>query len=299
MTKEVATTENMSERFINYLVKEAQKGEGIQLTEQQRLLGMNYFVRLNQVLADAEAKRNPASNKVPYDLSKVNWLALTQNVLAYVRIGLDPMQKNHINMIPFLNERKGVYNIGFIEGYRGIELKAVKYASEMPTVTVELVYSNDKFAIQKKDARNEVETYTLEVSNPFDRGEIVGGFYYHQFDDPSKNKVVVMSMADIEKRRPARASNEFWGKWKEQMCYKTIYRAAYSDITIDSQKIDAAFMQAQQAETDAMRVDPQAEIDANANTIDIEVVTLDAETGEIIEDAPKDLDQTVAEEPDF
>ena len=44
-------------------------------------------------------------------------------MLLHTRIGLDPSQKNHINPIPYKNNAKNKYDIGFIEGYRGIELK--------------------------------------------------------------------------------------------------------------------------------------------------------------------------------
>jgi len=30
---------------------------------------------------------------------------------------------------------------------------------------------------------NKVESYEFEVTNPFDRGEIVGGFYYHSYNE--------------------------------------------------------------------------------------------------------------------
>jgi len=112
-------------------------------------------------------------------------------------------------------------------------------------VIVELVHKNDTFKVIKKDMNNKYESYDFEVVNPFDRGEIIGGFYYHAYkDNPEKNKIVTFTLADIEKRKPQYASVEFWGGektvwengkpagkekvegWYEKMCWKTIYRAA-------------------------------------------------------------------------
>ena len=143
------------------------------------------------------------------------------------------------------------------------------------SVIVELVYANDAFKPIKKDHRNKVEGYEFEVANPFDRGEIVGGFYYHAYsENPEKNKLVIMSLQDILKRKPAYASKEFWGKegWYEKMCHKTIYRAAYRDITIDSQKIDDDYLRLKQQENLFSDREIEAEIEAEANgpIIDIE-----------------------------
>ena len=100
-----------------------------------------------------------------------------------------------------------------------------------------------------------------------------GGFYYYSyFNHPEKNFLFVVNKAWIEKRKPEKASAEFWGGkkdkwvkdektgknvkqgtediegWYDEMCYKTIYRAAYNAITIDSQKIDNDYMKLAQIE---------------------------------------------------
>jgi recombination protein RecT len=182
---------------------------------------------------------------LPVTWENVNMESLARSVVAYARIGLDPAQKNHINMIPYKNNTTGKYDIGFIEGYRGIELKAMKYGLDVPdAVIVELVYTNDKFKPIKKSLNNPYESYEFEIVDAFDRGEIKGGFYYHIYSKyPEKNKLVIMTLKDIEKRKPKYASSEFWGGekdvwkdgkkvgteqvegWFEKMCYKTIYRA--------------------------------------------------------------------------
>lgn len=286
----------LSTRFMNKVIAEFSSGVGeIALTKFQKRLAQNYFIAINGALGTAEEKRQMKKNNqdpVPVTWANVNMEKLAQDVVACARIGLDPAQKNHINMMPFKNNKTGKYDIVFIEGYRGLELKATKYGLAVPDeVVVELVYSTDKFKPIKKDLRNKVESYEFEVTNPFNRGDIVGGFYYHFFaEHPEKNKLVVMPLTDILKRKPKYASAEFWGGekevwdkgkkvgteqvdgWFEKMVYKTIYRAAYSDITIDSQKIDDDFLRLSSMEDSIAESRAQAEVDqfANSEAIDIE-----------------------------
>ncbi|HML33813.1 hypothetical protein [Sporomusa sphaeroides] len=294
--KDIAKVEKpMSERFMEKVVAEFGGSVGtVALTDFQKRLAQNYFISIDATLRAAEEKRQSNAKKKndpPIVWANVNMPLLAQNVVAAARIGLDPAQKNHINMIPYKNNATQKYDIGFLEGYRGIELKAVKYGLDIPdAVIVELVYSNDRFKPIKKDHRNPIESYEFEITNAFDRGQIVGGFYYHAFAaNPEKNKLVVFTLKDIEKRKPQYASVEFWGGektvwkdgkpagkekvdgWYEQMCHKTIYRAAYGNLTIDSQKIDNDYMRLRQMERDMKEAAVAAEIAANANTETIDI----------------------------
>jgi recombination protein RecT len=265
---------------------------------------------LDGVLKIAEEKRLKKSEKfraaVPLTWQYVNMPALARAVVSAARIGWDPLEKNHVHLIPYLNGASSLYDIGFIPGYRGLELKSMKYGLDVPSsVTVELVFKNDTFVMFKKDLSNKVEGFTFQITNPFDRGEMVGGFYYHAFESaPEKNKLVVMSMKDILKRKPKYASPEFWGgekdKWEggkkngtekvdgwfEEMCLKTVKRAAYGNITIDSQKIDDEYQSLQQNEAAMIRGVVEADYQENANQTLIEMVVeppqnVNTDTGEI------------------
>ncbi|MBO2942778.1 recombinase RecT [Paenibacillus sp. F411] len=261
----------------------------VALTNFQKRLAQNYFIALDSVLKTTEEKRLKKSEKyrdsLPVTWTNVNMDKLSRDVVAYARIGFDPAQPNHISLIPFKNNNTGKYDIGFIEGYRGLELKSVKYGLDVPDhVTVELVYSNDYFVPIKKDANHPHESYEFEIKNPFDRGKILGGFYFHSFTKtPEKNKLVMMTLKEIEKRKPDHASPEFWGGekdkwengkkvgketiegWYDKMCWKTVYRAAHSDITIDSQKIDDDYLRLKQMESDFAEAEVEQEISVKAN----------------------------------
>ena len=324
-TKELQTAElSMSVRFMNRVVKEYGSGVGeIALTNFQKRLAQNYFMAVDDALQKQEQRRNQQKEQVPAVWQNVNMERLARDVVSLARIGLDPMENNHISPVLFKNNKTGRYDVGFITGYRGLEMKAKKYGLECPDyVVVELVHSTDKFKSIKKSATNKVENYEFEITNEFDRGEIVGGFFYHAYTgNPEKNKLVVMSKKDIDKRKPKYASGEFWGGeveqwekdpstgksvkkkvvvdgWYEKMAHKTLYRAAYSAITIDSQKIDDDYRRLSAVENMAGGVDFQVEYEEHANSTplipmqtgpeDREVVeseTIDQDTGEIVQES--------------
>ncbi|MBT9156950.1 MAG: hypothetical protein DDT37_01947 [Firmicutes bacterium] len=104
-----------------------------------------------------------------------------------------------------------------------------------------------------------------------------------------KNKLIIMPLRDIMKRRPAYASAEFWGGkvkkweggkqvevesagWLEEMCLKTVKREVYSakHIPRDPRKIDEDyhFMRAREAQLAGFEA--QTEIDEHANAITID-----------------------------
>lgn len=306
MTDQVVTKElSHSERFMNKVFSEfGSSVGGIEVTKFQGRLVQNYFVSLDASLKTAEEKRLKKPEKyreeLAYTWANINLEKLARDVVTAARVGFDPSQSNHINLIPFKNNNTQKYDIAFIEGYRGIEMKAKKYGLEVPDhVEVQLVYSKDEFKSVKKDLNHLFEGYTFNILNDFDRGEIVGGFYYHLYSQsPDKNRLVVMPLKEILKRKPDKAAPEFWGGekdkwgkddkgksvvvgketvegWYDQMCYKTVYRAAYNDITIDSQKIDEDYLRLRQMESDFEASGIEREIIENANSEPIDITPSD------------------------
>jgi len=300
-----------SERFTEMVIKEvsAYAGSGLVMFEWQKRLSQNYFIKIDMILKELERKRlakpEPTREGLSYTWDNINMNKLAVDVMAFSSVGLDPTQPNHINPIPYKNNSSNKYDITFILGYKGLELKAKKYGADVPDVVIcELVYSTDKFKQIKKDFNNPVEKYLFEVTNDFDRGDVVGGFWYHQFNDnPEKNKIRVFTKADIEKRKPKYASAEFWGGekdkyengkkagkeeidgWYEEMALKTIYRDAYNKITIDSAKIDENYQRMVSLEQDGVKARVDEEIGQNANSHSF----VFDEAVEVVEDAPKTI----------
>lgn len=300
--------ESQSERFTHAVMREFTTNAGsLEVTNFQKKLIQNYFIKLDMTLKDNEIKRLSKRDPDPLEFvwKNVNMSQLALDVVAYSSIGLDPLQDNHINLIPYKNNKTNKFDIGFIIGYEGMKIKAIKYGFEVPDdVIVEVVYSNDKFKSYKKNKDNKIESYDFEIVNDFDRGEIIGGFYYHVFhSNPEKNRLKVMTMKDIEKRKPKYASAEFWGGekkkynsneteqiegWFEEMVEKTIKRAAYNSITIDSEKIDEHLVKMMQQEaitltgSDQTLLQVKSDISNNANKLEISF-----EDANVVEEKPR------------
>lgn len=293
---------NAAERFTAKVMKEFGSTVGeIQVTDYQRQLVQGYFIAIDRALKSAEEERlrkneknkdhEKYDNNLPVTWGNVNLNDLALDVVHYARMGLDMMQENHLFPIPYKNNKTGKYDMTLMPGYNGIQYIAEKYAVEPPlAVTVELVYSTDTFRPIKKSAENRVENYEFAINNAFDRGEIIGGFGYIEFADPVKNKLVIMTKKDIEKRKPKYASANFWGGkqkvwengkqvdqetdgWYEEMCLKTIKREIYSakHIPRDPKKIDDNYQYMKMREARIAELEAQDIIDANANGMVIDV----------------------------
>ena len=150
----VAKTENTvatkdashSERFTKMVEKEFSSNAGkLEVTSFQRKLIQHYFIKLDSVLKENESRRMAKSEQyrdsLEFSWNNVNMPKLALDVVAYSSIGLDPLQSNHINMICYKNSKTNQFDVGFIEGYNGVELKAKKYGLDVPdSVVIELVY---------------------------------------------------------------------------------------------------------------------------------------------------------------
>jgi recombination protein RecT len=284
-----------SEKFTQTVLKEFHNpgSEPLELTNFQRKLINNYFIKLDSVLIDSEVKRMSKSEQyrdpLPFSWGNVNLRKLSRDVVAYSMIGLDPLQKNHINPIPYKNGKTNKYDITFIEGFNGLEIKAKKYGFDAPDeVLFELKYSTDKFKSFKKNINNKIESYDFEIVDDFNRGELQGGFYYMMYENKEKNKLVVLNREQIEKRIPEYASAEFWGGekdeyqngkktgkkikvegWEEEMFMKTLKRHCWNSINIDSQKIDDYLMQIITNENDKVPTEVAEKISQHANKEEI------------------------------
>ena len=129
----------------------------------------------------------------------------------------------------------------------------------------------------KRGAMRKYDTYDFEITNPFDRGNLIGGFAYIEFEDPQRNILVIMSKADIEKRKNVAKSKDFWNKWYDEMALKTVVNAACGKVTLDPEKIDPDFRIMQQSESDAAEAELAEELRQNANRETINVTPMEPE----------------------
>lgn len=336
----------ISEKFTNKIMEQfgGNVAGDIQITDYQRRLIQGYFIGIDRALKMAEERRiakNKSNQNHSYDEQlSVTWNNVNLNDLAldlvhYARIGLDMMQENHLFPIPFKNNKTNKYDINLMEGYNGIQYIAEYYAVEKPkSVTVELVYSNDVFRPIKRCCNNQTDSYEFEIKEPFNRGKVVGGFGYIEYEEPRKNKLIIMTLADILKRKPEYAAPEFWGGkksvwkngqkteedtdgWFNEMCLKTLKREVFSakNMPRDPQKIDDTYHYLKEKELRNAEREAQAEIDEKAGRIIIDAnepinapieeqetpmppeigeMSVDDETGEIISEKQENASEDVS-----
>lgn len=298
--REIAKPDKLSpsERFTQLVVKECKNIAPRQFTEREKGLIRGYFVCIDQTLAKTEAERirknsnnsdHKYDNNLPCTWNTINLPQLAKDLAHYAYVGLDMMEDNTLFPIPYKDNKANLYTITLMEGYNGLRYQAEKYALDpFRGVTVEVVYSNDEFRPIKKSAKNPVENYEFEITNPFDRGDPIGVFGYIEYDDPSKNKLVIFSKKDVEKRKPKYASAEFWGGqkkvrkngqevyeaiegWVPEMWEKTMKRHIYGSKNIprDPAKMDASYQYILQREAQFADIAIEAEVVENANATPI------------------------------
>lgn len=316
-----------SERFTGMVMKEFQGNVGaLNLNEYQKQLIRGYFIGIDNALKKAEeARQNKNSwkstkeedkNNLPIIWQNVNMNDLAIAVVHHAKLGLDMQIPNHLNAIPYKNNKTQKYDIGFLKGYKGLEYIATQLSLyPIRNIIIELIYSNDVFEIVNKD---NITRYNFVIKNPFDRGEIIGGFGYIQYIDETRNKIVTLSKKDIDKRKPSYAAAEFWGGekynpttkqkepvegWYEEMARKTIARATYNTVPIDPKKVNESYAYVVESNENTYEnvIEGQVaeEIEENANK-----ELIDVETGEIqeIEDTASvenNVEDTTTEGPAF
>jgi len=258
-----------SERFTALVVNEftATVGTGIQLNEDKKRLAQHLFVKVNATLNELEAKRQKdGKNSAPIVWENVNMQKLALDAVHRIELGLDALIPNHIHPIPYFNGKLKKYDLDLRIGYVGKDYYRRKIALEAPKdIRYELVYETDHFVALKKNMNREVEGYAYEIQQPFDRGNIIGGFGYIIYDDPTKNKLVLVTEADFLKSQKAAQSDKFWKPHGTEMRYKTLVTRVTDKLSIDPAKVTEAL-----AAVEAAEVDAEIEREANQEIIDIQ-----------------------------
>lgn len=319
--KEIIKKEESSAvKFTNMVMNAYAEGGNVKLTDDQQRRIQSYFVVMDSALRKAEEdrqnknannKNHEYDNPLPYNWKTLNFdERAARAMVASTRMGVDMTLPNMMSPVLFKDNANQKYNFSLIPGYRGREIIATKYGLHVPdSVIIQLVYKNDKFIPHFNDAKHDGDSYDFEVTNPFERGELVGGFFYQIFNGKNgmKNKLYVLSLADIMKRKPEHASASFWGGtgygyekgkrvekevagWLDEMAYKTVANYGYSRITIDPEKIDSNYQDLHSGNRSDERI--MSDIRAKANTG--EVIDIDAESAKevpIIPEHTQDIPQ--------
>lgn len=284
-----------SERFTGMVMKEFEGNVGeLNLNEYQKQLIRNYFIGIDNVLKATEERRSYSKKKAndPQVIwQNVNMNKLAIDVVQNAKLGLDMAVTNHLSVVLYLNGKTKKYDLNLMPGYEGLRYIAIKYAIyPVIDIRIELVHKNDSF---KTITRNNIDGYEFDIANPFDRGEVIGGFGYIRYQDETRNKLITMSKEELLKRKPSTAAVEFWGGekdiwengkvvgkepvegWQEEMLYKTMVRATCKKVPLDPKKINESYIYVMETsenyyvENQEDKVSQEIEENANKEMIDI------------------------------
>ncbi|MCM1566066.1 MAG: recombinase RecT [Dehalobacter sp.] len=294
--------ETVSAKFVSQIERQfvAEMGSALAFTEYEKTLAQHMYVKIDATLKALEDKRGQKQDVVPYKWENVNLPKLALDAVHRIGLGLDALIPNHIHPIPYLNGKTKKYDLDLRIGYVGKDYCRRKLAVEEPLeVLYHLVHDTDIFKPHMKSLKNEVESFEFEIANPFNRGKVVGGFGYIMYEDPKKNKLIMVTERDFKKAEGGARTKDFWSedKWREEMMYKTIVHRVSEKLSLDPKKVNAksyAYVEAQENDERA-----QQEVDQNANktTIDVKGEILDesehgqpdpAASGQPKQDIPKD-----------
>lgn len=301
-TKDIEKRElSVSERFTQMIFKEfsALSGNGFSFTQEQKTLAQHLFVIIDSELQKAETDRQEKGkkDKLPVIWANVNMQKLAKDAVHRINLGLDAFIENHIHIVPYFINNDKKYHITLSIGYIGMEYYRCNMAIKQPKdIRYELVYENDIFKPIKKDINHEIESYQFEIPKPFDRGEIVGGFGYISYEDPTENKLIELTKKDFKKAEDCAPSKKFWTTWPERQCYKTIVRRTTAKIPPDPKKINQSYLFVEKDDQEEMILQ---EIEENANKTPIDILSTELENEQ--EQAEETEQKTATENkgPDF
>lgn len=230
----------VSERFTDIVIREFSglTGQKVELTDLQKKLAQHLFIKVDQSLRSFESKRKAAA--LPFIWNNINLDKMALDAIYRIDLGLDALIPNHIHPVPYLNERLGKYDIDLRIGYAGQDYIHRRFALDPPVnVIYELVYETDVFRpIKCPDGSSEFE---FKITQPFNRGNIVGGFGYVLYDDKRRNVLVLVSEDDFVKSQSKARSNEFWDNYPTEMRYKTLVHRTTNHIPLDPVKTNRSF----------------------------------------------------------
>lgn len=269
----------LSHRFLQKVQQEFSNavGSSVGFGEHEKVLAQNFYVKLENLLQEFEARRaDKQPNATPYEWKNINIEKLALDSVHYIRCGLDALIPNHIQVVPYFNKRRGQYDLNVRPGYEGKLYIAKKFSIEPVTdIIVELVHENDDFTVIKRNGEGRKESFEFEVPQPFERGEVIGGFGYVMFEDERLNKLVTVDEAYFKKIKNESQSNAFWGKWGDEMRFKTIAHRTAEKVASDPRKVHSSFHKIQ-ADDDPFKEDQTMEIDINSEDSDEDHSVIDA-----------------------
>lgn len=167
-------------------------------------------------------------------LKECSAFSLLAAVMQSAQLGLFPGPLGHCYYVPFKNTKKGVMEVQFIAGYRGL-IDLARRSGSVASIEAREVCENDQF-----DFNYGLETkvnHTFDLKKP--RGAAYAYYGVARYKDGGYS-VLVMSRSDVDKHRLRSAAVRagISGPWDtdyDEMAKKTVIRAMskYMPMSVD------------------------------------------------------------------
>lgn len=257
----------VSERFVKNVERQfvAELGASIKWNPLQQTLAQHLYIKIDAALKALEAKRlKDNKGGSPYTWDNVNLTKLAVDAVHRVALGLDALIANHIHPVPYFNSKIGKYDLDLRIGYMGKDFTRRKLSLDpIVDIVYKLVYETDEFTPLFKSRTNELESYEHNPTSPFNPGKVIGGFGYIAYEDPKKNRLVIVTQRDFDRAQGSAQTQDFWGQGKSdvEMKLKTVVHRTTEKIALDPGKVNMpslTYVESQELEGVSMIIDAEA-----------------------------------------
>lgn len=151
-------------------------------------------------------------------------------VMQAAQLGLEPGLLGQCYLLPFKNNKKGITEVQFIIGYKGM-IDLARRSGHIESIYAHAVYEKDEFEYELGLEPKLKHKPSMEA----DRGEFIGAYAVAHFKDGGY-QFEFMPKSEIEKRKArSKSANSSYSPWKtdyEEMAKKTVIRHMWKYLPI-------------------------------------------------------------------
>ncbi len=215
-----------SDRYIDQLTRESEKI--------MTSMGLDFKPEVKMALFNLGLSCERAIKEKKISWEQINIDGLASNLLHYAQLGLSPA--NNELYIYISTNKNGKYDLSFEESYFGKSKKVKKFSIDgLKEIIAFLVREGDIYEPKIDLVEGDLLTYNPE---PFNDKPIRGAVCYLKFEDPNKNRITEMSLAELEKVKEASEKkigklSPAWRNWESEMQKKAVLKRAIKNVQIE------------------------------------------------------------------
>lgn len=162
--------------------------------------------------------------------------SLLGGVMQAAQLGLEPGLLGQCYLLPFKNNKKGITEVQFIIGYKGM-IDLARRSGHIQSIYAHAVYENDEFEYELGLNPTLKHKPTMQA----EKGAILGAYAVAHFKDGGY-QMEFMPKAEIDKRRNSspggRSKYSPWNNHYDEMAKKTVIRHMwkYLPISVEVQR---------------------------------------------------------------